>query len=218
MLVGGLSILTCTAASSIYHLYGCMSKDIYYLLLKIDLIGIGINIFGLTLAAVYIGFHNWHLYRNYTMMVMATLMVGNLVIQMTPCYAEERFNVHRIVFYCFATLICLGLAILGRFYLATDLEVELFYGMLERSFAYLFLGFWFYLKKFPECYFRQEWVQLFLNSHMWWHLLVFANGYTLYWLAFDFNVHVEKYWDKLAPGDELTMNPLVSQLQENLPS
>ena len=110
---------------------------------------------------------------------------------MTPCYAEERFECHRLVFYVLTLVICLGLAILGRFFLATDLEVELFYGMLERSFLYLFIGFMFYLYKFPECYFKQEWIQLYIPSHAWWHIFTFANGYTLYWLAYEFNLHVE---------------------------
>ena len=85
---------------------------------------------------------------------MSSLMFGNLFIQMTPCYAMEAYEVHRLVFYVMTLAICLGLAILGRFYLATDEEVKLFYGMLERSFLYLGIGFWFYLKKFPECVFQ----------------------------------------------------------------
>ena len=54
-----LSILFCMLASSVYHTFGPMSSYHYYLLLKVDLIGIGVMIFGLTLSAVYIGFHNW---------------------------------------------------------------------------------------------------------------------------------------------------------------
>lgn len=85
-------------------------------------------IFGLTLAAVYIGFHNWEWERDCIMLVMGSLMVSNLLIQMTPCYAEPRFDCHRIVFYVFALIICLALAISGRFVYATNLEVYEFYG------------------------------------------------------------------------------------------
>ena len=47
---------------------------------------------------------------------------------MTPCYVDPRYDCHRIVFYVATLGVCLALAIVGRFVLATDLEVELFYG------------------------------------------------------------------------------------------
>ena len=157
-------------------------------------------IFGLTLAASYIGFHNWEIERNCVMVVMASFMVGNLLIQMTPCYTDERFDCHRIVFYVLMLAVCLGLAFAGRFVYATDLEVQEFYGQLELSFVYLGIGFLFYMTKFPERRFKSEFVQLYLNSHMWWHVFTFANGYTLFWLCYRFNLHVEEFWDKVEPG------------------
>lgn len=170
----------------------------YYFLLKIDLVGIGVMIFGLTLAAVYIGFHNWPTERDVICVVMGILMVGNMLIQMTPCYAMEKYECHRVTFYCLTLVICLLLAISGRFVYATAEEVEQFYGMLWRSFAYLAIGFAFYLTKFPENRFgkKSKVVQIWFNSHMWWHIFTFANGYTLYWLAYAFCLHVENYPNK----------------------
>ena len=115
-------------ASTIYHTYGALGNWYYFFFLKIDLIGIGIMIFGLTLSAVFIGFHNWEWERDFIFTVMASIMVGNLLIQMTPCYAEERFSTHRIVFYVTTLLVCLAIAIMGRFYFATVEEVTEFYG------------------------------------------------------------------------------------------
>ena len=134
------------------------------------------------------------------MCVMSFFFIGNLLIQMTPCYAEERFDCARITFYVLMLMVCLGLAFAGRFVYATDLEVQEFYGQLECSFLYLGIGFLFYMTKFPESHFKSEFVQLYLNSHMWWHVFTFANGYTLYWLCFQFNMYIEKYWGEVAPG------------------
>ena len=77
---GCLAIILCMFASSIYHLYGCMSESHFYCLLKFDLIGIGAMIFGLTLSAVYVAFHNWEKERTLIMAVMGFLMVSNLLI------------------------------------------------------------------------------------------------------------------------------------------
>ena len=75
-----ISILVCMSASTVYHTYGPLSRDHFFFLLKIDLMGIGFMIFGLTLAAVFIGFHNWEWERTRIMIVMASLMVSNLGI------------------------------------------------------------------------------------------------------------------------------------------
>lgn len=65
-----------------------ISNDCHNLLLKIDLMGIGVMLFGLTLIAVFLGFHNWPIERLYTMTLIASMFVINLGIQMTPCYVE----------------------------------------------------------------------------------------------------------------------------------
>ena len=111
-------------ASSIYHQYGCMSEIYYFKLLKFDLMGIGIMIFGLCITATYIGFHNFETERNGIVAVMGFLMVINLTIQMTPCYAMEEYDGYRIAFYVLTLVICLGIALAHRFYFATGIEVD----------------------------------------------------------------------------------------------
>ena len=113
-------------------------------------------IFGLTLCAVYLGFHNWELERSVIMAVMGFLMVGNLLIQMTPCYAMDKFDGMRVAFYSLTLVICISLALADRFYYATPVEVEKFFTSLWLSFGYLGTGFWFYLKKYPEKLFKRS--------------------------------------------------------------
>ena len=90
------------------------------------------------------------------MSVMGFLMVGNLLIQMTPCYAMDEYNNLRIAFYVITLVICISLALACRFYFATPFEVEEFFNSLWLSFGYLGAGFLFYLKKFPEKQFKKS--------------------------------------------------------------
>jgi predicted membrane channel-forming protein YqfA (hemolysin III family) len=83
VVIQGLSaavIVVCMFASSCYHLFMPLSEWHYHLLLKIDLIGIGIMIFGLTLCAVYIGFHNYQVERDFILTGMSFMMAANLLI------------------------------------------------------------------------------------------------------------------------------------------
>jgi hypothetical protein len=43
-------------------------------------------------------------------------------------------------------------------------------------------------------------VQVHLSSHGFWHVFTALNGYTLFWLAYGFNLHIEKYAGKVEPG------------------
>jgi adiponectin receptor len=57
--IQALVIVICMLSSACYHLFMPMGEWHYHLLLKLDLVGIGLMIFGLTLSAVYVGFHNY---------------------------------------------------------------------------------------------------------------------------------------------------------------
>lgn len=62
-------------ASSVYHLYNAMSQYLDAFFLRIDLIGIGIMIFTMTLTLVYSGYYAHHLARNNVMVSMFFIFV-----------------------------------------------------------------------------------------------------------------------------------------------
>ena len=75
--------------------------------------------------------------------------------------------------------------------MSNDYQVSHIYPRLFYAFAYVILGFIFWLSKVPEripMLGRFECVQLYFNSHVWWHVLVVACEYNLYWACYDVNV------------------------------
>ena len=111
-------------ASTAYHLYIPLSEKVMLTMLKIDLVGIGLMIFGLTLCSVYVGFHNWPTERATIMTMMSCLLLLNILFQMTPCYIKPEYETHRIVFYVFTLIICGGLAVSARLFFGTAGEIE----------------------------------------------------------------------------------------------
>lgn len=105
-----------------------LSEAHYHMLLKFDLIGIGLMIFGLTLSAIFVAFHNYESERNLVFGAMSCLMVGNLIMQMTPCYTHDRYNGCRTAFYVIVLMVCLVISLYSRFFIATQLEVDGFFG------------------------------------------------------------------------------------------
>ena len=112
---------------------------------------------------------------------------------MMPCYSKEENDKIRTGFYIIIIILCLALAISWYAYYASEEEEKLYTFRLFTSFLYLFIGFWFYHSHYPEKAFKKSrFVQIFLQSHMFWHIFVTLNGYTLFWLLYDFQLYVEK--------------------------
>ena len=124
---------------------------------------------------------------------------------MTPCYIQEKFHMLRILFY--VTLLGLLFAV-AVFWccICTQIEIDYAFANLMKSFLYLGIGFVFYMSKYPEKKHSHYYIQMCCQSHIWWHVLVFMNGFTLYWLLYDSILHMEKY-----PSIESeTMNNILS--------
>eukprot|EP00347_Sterkiella_histriomuscorum_P002369 403368420 len=193
LIAGLLSCIFSMMTSSVYHLYNSISRNIYLNLLKIDLIGIGVMIFGLAITLIYTGFHNYQHYGNGLTQLMIFLMLFNFIMQCTPCYMQESFEKFRILFYGFLVTLLLGVAFAWALFFSTNLEIQLMFWRLMKAFGYLGLGFFFYISKYPERKTNNYYVQIFAQAHIWWHLLVFMNGYTNYWLLFDSLKHIKQY-------------------------
>ena len=161
--IGCCSIIMAMCSSWIYHLYSAISKKCADKLLRIDLIGIGVMIFTLTLTSVFTAFYDHILARNNVMGAMIVICACNLVIQLTPCYNDDEYECHRAAFYVIVMAICAALAFFWYFKVATEEEAKLYTFRLAMSFIYLGIGFWFYVAKYPEKAFKKSrFVQLWL--------------------------------------------------------
>jgi predicted membrane channel-forming protein YqfA (hemolysin III family) len=123
----------------------------YYLsLLRLDLIGIGIMIFGLTICTAYAAMHSYQTMRKTTAIVMGALMLSNFLIQLTPCYGEDLFHNKRVALFIGMLVIDLGIVISMRYTIATEQEIEEIYSKIYWALAYLAIGFFFYVTHTPE--------------------------------------------------------------------
>jgi adiponectin receptor len=188
MTIACLAELICFFLSSMYHLFKDKGAKECHFLLKMDLLGILVMIFGLSLTCVYIGFS---LHPDVRVKVMLLLIIWgllNAVLGITPCYAEDRCEKFRILVNIATICLCFSMAMGWYFYLSTPEEISLFFGPLMMSYVWLGIGAGFYFSHFPECLFTEErvgpkvsrWVQLFTPSHLWWHVFTAMNAYTLF--------------------------------------
>jgi hypothetical protein len=113
-------------------------------------------IFTLCILAVYVGFHNHVNVRNSVVTVMLSIFFLYSILAITPCYTQDKYSFYRLIFFCFVIFLCFLLAISWVFIYSTKQEASLFALPIALSFLYLGIGFWFYLKKYPEKMFRKN--------------------------------------------------------------
>jgi predicted membrane channel-forming protein YqfA (hemolysin III family) len=149
-------------------------------------------IFFLAFAAVWLGFQRFPQERATIFASLMAIFVTNLGLSVTPCYHTDKFECCRILLQVSIVGFCFTLAICWYLYFANQEELDIFFQPLMMSYVYLLIGFVFYMTKFPECFVSKErfgpkvayFVQIYLQSHMWWHIFVSLNAYTLYDLSF----------------------------------
>ena len=145
-------------SSSIYHLFNSMSRDHYLFLLKVDLIGIGFKITGLSVTLIYKGFHYFSSIGSPLAIVLGLMMTSNLLLQLTPCYMHDAYEKHRLLFYVILIISLFGVAVSWVSFIASTQEMEIFFARIMLSFAFIGIGFFFYSSGWPERRFTGYWI------------------------------------------------------------
>ena len=78
--IGASAIIFCLIASTLYHTYNCLDKHYNELMLRIDLMGIGVMIFTLLVTGVYCGYHAFPTIRDDVSFSMICIFALNFVL------------------------------------------------------------------------------------------------------------------------------------------
>lgn len=166
--------------STIYHLYNAMGERQCETLLKWDMTGT-IAIMSSSFIALFFNlFAEWSEERTLIMAVIIPLLVVNLVMLFVPACAGESMFCHKVIVIAL-TQICLFVAF-GLGYLWTDntFFTEEIYPRILIALLTGIGAFFFFESHVPEripCLAQYHFMQLYLNSHVLWHILIFVGEF-----------------------------------------
>jgi len=133
-----------------YHQYSCMSEKITAWLLRFDMMGIGMQIFGLVLGmlwSIYYAHPDQQLAFTGSEALMAAL---NLGFQLTPCYTRPSWEIPRTIVLC----LCFGLFVvyflLWVFEYGSDEDKGFLTNVMWQGCACIGTGFLFFVSQWPE--------------------------------------------------------------------
>lgn len=180
-----ISIIICYLFSSFYHIFNCHSRRISNLAFSLDIAGIILSLLAGVVSNQYFMFYffpNARFFYNLFYVSLSLLILSiNRMKNFTPGM------LHKIRTFLIVILFATSYISYLHWTFVADIEeiIEMTPYMIV-AFLPMFFGFAFYFSKFPESYFQNETVDLYLQSHSLWHFLVVISGYGYYITLFKY--------------------------------
>jgi predicted membrane channel-forming protein YqfA (hemolysin III family) len=140
----------CMLSSTLFHTYNCISEKMFDIMWRIDLIGIGVMMFGICLTMVWGAFHEFRTLRLVVEGTMLTICCVNFLFQMTPCYMRPDYKEPRVLFFFVLGTLTFAITLLWYFYVASLVELQLLSSWIFLAFFYMGFGFSLFHTQFPE--------------------------------------------------------------------
>ena len=181
-----ISTMNCFICSSIYHTYNSHSHSVANCVFKIDLFGIILQLGAATIASQHFMFHDFDSIRNIYVGVFATICFLILIFLNIPFFMKGSFDGIRIFLISSMFLLsffsCVHWAAIAKIE-----EVEQLTVFIYMAWGCMFVGFFFYFSKFPECQYQGYYIDIYLQSHTLWHWCVFACAMNYFLLIYKYN-------------------------------
>ena len=132
-------------------------------------------------------FHDFPSIRNtyYSLFIVLSLLA--VVFTVVPIFISEKFSVVRLVLFL-SLFTCAFLSCIHWTVLAKIEEVEAVSKYSLSGFGFIFVGFIFYLSKFPESLHQSRFIDHYLQSHTLWHLCVTGSTISYYFMLYNYNL------------------------------
>lgn len=163
-----------------------MGKERSCALLQYDQSSIVLVLFIGFLVYAYNLFYAHEVERALILYTAGPILFALNVIMFVPRFKHEKYFCFKVLLCVIAATVCVAISIYGVVYLKNE-ETERFYDPIWKGFGFLLIGFIFYITRVPEripLLHKYEFVQLYLNSHAFWHIFVTLCNLVLYWNGF----------------------------------
>ena len=137
-------------SSVIFHLYNPMGQLEEETLLKYDLSGIVAVMLASFVGIAYPLFADYSWERSLIMGIITPTIITNFFVLFHPACRKDSMHCYKMVVIATTQVLLYATAIVGRLYLSTDYHVEVIYPRMFEAFAYVILGFFFYISRYPE--------------------------------------------------------------------
>lgn len=165
--------------SVIYHTFGCLNQSVHDCLLKVDLSGITLLLFGSYFPMFYYGFYCEKGWQQFYMFLCPLVVIVGSVVSWFGGGASQREFWTRVLGFSFLTAVGIIPSMHWVLYAPPEFLNPILPGVVG-MFSVYGLGLFFYISKLPDRYI--PWISEYtsITSHTLWHLGVIG-GVTIWW-------------------------------------
>jgi channel protein (hemolysin III family) len=176
--------------SSLYHILSCHSLSICSCCYKLDLFGILLELITATTCSIYYMFHEYDNLRKIYIIFFLILGISTMIITINDLFISAKFNI--FIIFLFSSLFIISFLSGLHWVLIADInEISIITKYILSGFMCLFIGFLFFLSKFPECIIQNTYIDLFFQSHIIWHLCCFGSTISYLLMIVNYNQIIE---------------------------
>jgi predicted membrane channel-forming protein YqfA (hemolysin III family) len=172
--------------SSMHHTFSCHSNEVWNCCYKLDLTGIMFQLISATICSIHFMFHDYETLRRNYMIIFCVLGVITICFSLFDFFISAKLNMFVMLLYAFMFLLSFTSS-LHWVLIANITEVEEVAKYILVGFMFMFVGFVFFLAKFPECVFQSKMVDFFFQSHIIWHLCCLGCVISYYLMLYYYN-------------------------------
>eukprot|EP00698_Gefionella_okellyi_P003259 TRINITY_DN1303_c0_g3_i1.p1 TRINITY_DN1303_c0_g3~~TRINITY_DN1303_c0_g3_i1.p1 ORF type:complete len:326 (-),score=44.20 TRINITY_DN1303_c0_g3_i1:212-1189(-) len=166
------SVMFCMLCSASFHLFLCHDEAAFKRMLRADLTGVSVQIFGSFIPGLYYGFACYPTWRTVYMCSVSAMFIVGILAPMFDRFHTREFRFVRVGVYS-------AMGAFGLIPLIHWIVVRGAHSPQERHFIWLFglmfalyaIGIMFYVTKVPERWLPGRF-DIWFHSHQWWHLFV----------------------------------------------
>jgi predicted membrane channel-forming protein YqfA (hemolysin III family) len=139
-----------------------------------------------TVCSLHFMFHDFEIIkRNYEILFLAIGLI-TIVLSLCDFFISAKFNM--FVMFLYASMFLMSfLSSIHWVVIANIDEVEHMSKYILWGFSFMFIGFLFFLAKFPECVIQNKIVDYFFQSHIIWHLCCVGGAVSYYMFLYNYN-------------------------------
>ncbi|XP_003745921.2 progestin and adipoQ receptor family member 3 [Galendromus occidentalis] len=183
--------------SSIYHTFKCMNKKMYYLLLKTDVVGIGMSLSATIMSGTYYGFHDNEFWQTFYLTCEIIILSIIYFVTFHPVMGQPQFEPQRNV--VIASYVLFAMVPTAHWVMLNGLESPIIQFLLHRVvmvFVHAGVALVIFARRFPECLYPGT-MDCIGASHQIWHLFVILAKLWWHETGFMFlQCHLQKSCDK----------------------
>ena len=174
-----------------YHTFSCHSNDFCRCFYKLDLTGIMLQLISASLCSFNFMFHEFEDIKKTYIYIFLGFGMITIILTSFDYFISAKLNNFLMFFYASLFLVAFMSSVHWALIANID-EILQMSKYVISGFCFIFLGFIIFFSKFPECIYKNKYIDYYFHSHIIWHICCVGCVVSYYFFFYNYNIIISK--------------------------